>query len=70
MPMFEYRCTECGSKFEELVAEPNDVVTCPKCQSQKVERLLSVFATSSSSGGSNQGPACGNGGCCNCSGFN
>ncbi|MFZ1685219.1 MAG: zinc ribbon domain-containing protein [Candidatus Zixiibacteriota bacterium] len=70
MPIFEYRCTECEARFEELVADPGDLVECPKCHSKKAERLLSVFATNVAASPSNSGPSCGSGGCCNCSGMN
>lgn len=66
MPMFEYRCAECGHKFEELVSSADDFVECPKCHSAKAEKLLSVFAASgSASAGSLPScarPGCGSGG--------
>ena len=40
MPTYEYRCRECGFKFEEfqsIVSEP--IRVCPKCNG-KVERLI------------------------------
>jgi putative FmdB family regulatory protein len=46
MPLFEYRCTQCGHQFEELLlgtATP----ACPICQSQQLDKLLSTFAVSS-----------------------
>ncbi len=54
MPIFEYRCSSCHERFEELVftrTRPKKV-ECPKCGGTKAEPLLSVFAaqTSSSSG--------------------
>ncbi|MDQ2714843.1 MAG: zinc ribbon domain-containing protein [Chloroflexota bacterium] len=46
MPLYEYHCSNCKSKFELLVShEHADDVVCTKCHSQKVRRLLSVFAT-------------------------
>jgi putative FmdB family regulatory protein len=70
MPMYEYRCTECGAKFEELVASAEDFVECPKCHSAKAEKLLSVFAAGSGSESFQPGPSCGRpGGCCGCSGL-
>ena len=45
MPLYEYRCEACDRYFEELVgANDADSVRCPKCDSKRVERLLSVFA--------------------------
>jgi len=51
MPLFEYRCGNCGKSFERIVLGQTTVV-CPECESRKVTKLLSVFAISSSNGGS------------------
>jgi putative FmdB family regulatory protein len=66
MPLYEYECQKCEHVFEELVfgAEP---VTCPKCLSRKLERLLSVPAKPQVENGSaglpmtcqSDGPPCG-----------
>jgi putative FmdB family regulatory protein len=46
MPLYEYECKACGSRFEALVR--NDAPPpCPDCQSRNLERLLSMFAVSS-----------------------
>jgi putative FmdB family regulatory protein len=45
MPLYEYRCDRCGAEFEELVAaRAADAVTCRRCNSVRVTRLLSAFA--------------------------
>ncbi len=49
MPIFEYRCRECGTKFEKIVASDRTEVVCAECSSRKVERLLSVFAVAGGS---------------------
>ena len=46
MPIYEYRCSACGSTFEALVRPPTPAA-CPSCQSQDLERLLSPFAVNS-----------------------
>jgi putative FmdB family regulatory protein len=48
MPLFDFRCRECGCEFEALV-RPTDAETrsCPDCGSRDLERLLSTFAVSS-----------------------
>jgi len=51
MPLFEYRCGSCGKSFERIVLGQTTVV-CPECESRKVTKLLSVFAVSTSNGGS------------------
>ncbi len=45
MPIFEYRCQICGEKFDKLVRDstnPSEIL-CPKCRSQEVKRLVSLF---------------------------
>ncbi|WP_149403323.1 FmdB family zinc ribbon protein [Dictyobacter arantiisoli] len=45
MPLYEYYCPDCKSKFELLVNHKHaDDIVCMKCHSEKVRRLLSVFA--------------------------
>ena len=45
MPIFEYACRQCGHGFETLVRS-DTVPQCPHCQSQELDKQLSVFATS------------------------
>lgn len=46
MPLYEYYCSDCRSKFELLVSHKNaNDVVCMKCHSEHVRRLLSVFAS-------------------------
>lgn len=42
MPIYEYRCLQCGREFDKLVRafEPSNV-SCPTCQSPNVEKILS-----------------------------
>jgi len=49
MPIFEFQCRDCGSKFEKIVSSDSNQVTCKNCDSHKVAKLLSVFAVSGSS---------------------
>jgi len=51
MPIYEYRCSSCGSEFEKLV-RASDMPKCPSCQGEKLEKKLSVFSTSSQQAGS------------------
>ena len=50
MPVFEYKCKDCGWEFEELVYG-NQEVHCPECDSDKTEKKISTFAANTSSGG-------------------
>ncbi|HEX7616522.1 MAG TPA: zinc ribbon domain-containing protein [Thermoanaerobaculia bacterium] len=64
MPLYEFTCRKCGATFEELVAASLDTlgVTCPECGSEKVEKLVSRFASGSPStgdGGGSCGPGSG-----------
>ena len=43
MPLYEYRCTECGDTFEKLVLGAGEPISCPKCQGG-VEKLMSSFS--------------------------
>lgn len=46
MPIYEYRCEECGKTFEKIVfgsAAPE--VECPGCHSKRVNKLFSSFST-------------------------
>ncbi len=46
MPIYEYACDGCGTKFEELRrASDESRVTCPHCGSGEVTRQFSSFAT-------------------------
>lgn len=49
MPIFEYRCRECGEKFEAIVSSASSRAACKSCGSGKVEKLLSVFAVAGGS---------------------
>ncbi|MBG0789400.1 MAG: zinc ribbon domain-containing protein [Desulfovibrionaceae bacterium] len=42
MPIFEYKCNDCGHEFEELVFDREECPPCPKCQSEKTGKLMSA----------------------------
>jgi putative FmdB family regulatory protein len=54
MPLYEFRCAECGAEFEKLVrrAGAYDNVACPVCESRSVEEMLSTFASPAKAGSS------------------
>jgi putative FmdB family regulatory protein len=52
MPIYEYRCEECGKRSSALLgsySSPDPV--CPHCGKPALRRLVSTFATVSSSEG-------------------
>jgi len=50
MPIFEYKCSDCESKFEILTKSNNDIkVSCLECNSSKVKKLFSAFSASTGS---------------------
>lgn len=64
MPIYEYRCPECGAVFARLrsVSKAGEIVPCPECDNRKTERLLSTFASGSSSSSASacpSAPSCG-----------
>jgi len=64
MPIYEYRCGACETRFERFVRAFGEEVTCPECHGGDVEKQLSTFATTSAASGSGPAPAGGGGGCC------
>ncbi|MCD6506841.1 zinc ribbon domain-containing protein [Candidatus Poribacteria bacterium] len=42
MPIYEYRCKECGERIEVLIRSEEEIPSCPNCGSEQMERLLSV----------------------------
>jgi putative FmdB family regulatory protein len=66
MPIYEYRCPKCNQQFEQLV-RGDETVTCPKCGSPNLTKLLSRPAVSVKQSGTQDVPPCGNPNAC-CSG--
>ena len=68
MPIFEYLCEDCGTKFEKLVRRSSDVpeLVCPSCGKQHLKQELSTFAAHAN-GGSKPAdiPMCPGGRCSN-----
>jgi putative FmdB family regulatory protein len=47
MPVFEYKCRQCGHQFEYLLLHSSPAVECPACQKHDLEQLISLCAISS-----------------------
>lgn len=65
MPIYEYVCESCKSKFEKLVRSMSstEAIACPKCGGDKTSRQFSSFAVgagqaASTGGGHAAGCAC------------
>jgi putative FmdB family regulatory protein len=65
MPIYEYRCEDCGTKFEKLVRRTSDVpeIGCPSCGEKHLQQEHSTFAAPGSK--SAEMPSCPSGRCSN-----
>ncbi|MCK4692642.1 MAG: zinc ribbon domain-containing protein [Anaerolineales bacterium] len=47
MPIYEFRCHECGHSFEELVRNNSTIseVVCPNCGSKSILKQVSLFSS-------------------------
>ncbi len=69
MPMYEYYCSNCHSKFDALrtMSEADAPIKCEHCESKKTARVLSVvFAHTGGSTLEDAGGGCACGGACSC----
>jgi len=62
MPIYEFRCDDCGEEFEELILGSRNSVKCPKCSSRNCTKKMSAFAFKSGTQfvgtGKKAGPSC------------
>ena len=75
MPLYEYYCADCKTKFETLrpMSKADEPIQCKQCESMKTSRVLSLFAAhtggreSNLAAGSGHSSGCGcGGGVCGC----
>jgi len=61
MPIFEFRCGDCGATFEKLTKADwkKEAITCTGCEGKNIIKLVSSFCSPGTGGGS---------GCSGCSG--
>jgi putative FmdB family regulatory protein len=70
MPIYEYVCDECETRFERIVINKQQEIVCPKCAGKKATVQLSVFATANGTSGNANSTkpsssfSVGGGGCC------
>ncbi|HUA59232.1 MAG TPA: zinc ribbon domain-containing protein [Verrucomicrobiae bacterium] len=66
MPIFEYKCADCGTRFEKLVRNGNAAeLACPSCGEKHLQQEFSTFSAHASSGKSAEMPVCPSGRCSN-----
>jgi putative FmdB family regulatory protein len=66
MPIYEYICEDCGSRYERIVLSQAKAVSCPKCASSRGALQLSVFSARSKSNGTASEAGASSGGSCAC----
>ena len=65
MPIYEYLCDDCGTKFEKLVRRSAAAVEveCPACGEAHVSEQISTFAAHANGTAREAMPSCGGGMC-------
>ncbi len=65
MPIYEYICEDCNTKYEKFIKNrlAEVVLVCPICGSQRAKKIFSLFGSSSTTSGSSSqsgaGESCG-----------
>ncbi len=68
MPIYEFKCQDCQNEYEELVFSHDETPPCPKCGSEKTDKLMSACSAKVDGGGpdfdalQSSGGGCGSGG--------
>jgi putative FmdB family regulatory protein len=59
MPTYEYKCKDCGEKFDEVkkVEEYETKGVCPKCKSQNTQRVFNFASLFGARSDDSCGPA-------------
>jgi len=72
MPIYEYYCQDCHTKFERLrgFSHADDPVRCPNCHGEATQRALSTFFAFSKGGSDNPTRSLGGSPCASCAGLN
>lgn len=63
MPIYQYRCEDCGTEFEDLVRGA-ELPACPRCAGSNASKRFSTFAVPAGARG--PAPAAGPGACGTC----
>lgn len=51
MPIYEYICDDCQTRYERIVMSAGQKIECPKCSSKRHTLQLSVFSAGKSANG-------------------
>ncbi len=65
MPIFEFKCKNCGHIFEEFVFTSNPEagsIICPECQNKNTEKLMSAFSSAGKTSVTSGASSCGSSG--------
>lgn len=65
MPVYEYKCNDCGKKYEIFHKSTTNLgdIECPNCNSRNYKKLLSSFSASSESNSYDSSAGCTDGSC-------
>jgi len=65
MPIYEYRCRDCGERFEILqrLGQGAEGLVCPGCGAEPVEKVFSTFAATGGDSAKSASASCGAPGC-------
>jgi putative FmdB family regulatory protein len=65
MPLYEYRCKDCGTEFEKRLSfsEADELPACPECASahtqKRLSRVVSLNAAATAAGAASNTASCG-----------
>lgn len=67
MPLYEYKCSKCNQKIEELrpISRATEDTTCPVCKAP-AKRIMSTFAAISKDAGGMSSSIAGSSSCSSC----
>ena len=63
MPLYEYKCNQCGKTMELLLSNNKEHPVCKHCGNKDLTRLLSTFSTSAENKTDNDMSYCPTGTC-------
>lgn len=63
MPIYEYVCDDCQTRYEQIVMSKAQKIACPKCASLRRTLQLSVFSAGKSENGAGSNASASMAGC-------